>query len=214
MDRAIAVVICDDHTVMAEGLAALLRAEPDIDVVGIGGTVSELLDLACTHRPDVVLLDYQLPDGDGVSAATELKRAHPATRVVMLTAFTSHAVLVAAMDAGCSGYLSKHSAGQLVADGIRRVASGDLLLSPDMLQQLLPRLNRPNRGRGSQLTPRELEILELLATGAPTRAMAASLFVSSNTLRNHVQSILNKLGAHTRLEAVSIAVKEGIIRRA
>ncbi len=214
MDRPIAVVICDDHTVMAEGLAALLRAEPDIDVVGIGGTVSELLYLALTHRPDVVLLDYQLPDGDGVTAAAELKRVHPATRVVMLTAFTTHAVLVAAMEAGCSGYLSKHSAGQLVAEGIRRVASGDLLLSPDMLQQLIPRLNRPDRGPGSQLTQREREILELLATGIPTRAMAASLFISSNTLRNHVQSILNKLGAHTRLEAVSIAVREGIIQRA
>ena len=214
MVRPIAVVICDDHTVMAEGLAALLRVEPDIDVVGIGGSVSELRDLALTHRPDVVLLDYQLPDGDGATAAAELKRAHPATRVVMVTAFTSHAVLVAAMEAGCSGYLSKHSAGQLVADGIRRVASGDLLLSPDMLQQLLPHLNRPNRGPGSQLTQRELEILELLATGAPTGAMAESLFISSNTLRNHVQSILTKLGAHTRLEAVSIAVREGIIRRA
>jgi DNA-binding NarL/FixJ family response regulator len=214
MDRPIAVVICDDHTVMAEGLAALLGAEPDIDVVGIGGSVSELHDLALTHRPDVVLLDYQLPDGDGVTAATELKSTHPDTRVVMLTAFTSHAVLVAAMQAGCSGYLSKHSASQLVAEGIRRVASGDVLLSPDMLQQLLPRLNRPDQGPGSQLTQREREILELLATGTPTRTMAASLFISSNTLRNHVQSILNKLGAHTRLEAVSIAVREGIIRRA
>lgn len=212
MDAAIAVVICDDHTVMAEGVAALLRNEPDIEVVGIAGRVAELLDLTRAHRPDVVLLDYQLPDGDGVAAITALKNVHPPVKVVMLTAFTSHAVLVAAMEAGCSGYLSKRSAGQLVADGIRRVVSGDVLLSPDMLQQLLPRLSKPNRGPGAQLTQRELEILELLATGAPTRAMAASLYVSSNTLRNHVQSILNKLGAHNRLEAVSIAVREGIIR--
>ena len=207
------VLICDDHTVLADGLAILLNAEPDIEVVGVAGCVSELLDLAGAHPPDVVLLDYELPDGDGVSAATSLKKAHPETKVVMLTSFTAETVLVAAMEAGCAGYLTKHNAAAIIVDGVRSVASGEALISRDMLQYLLPRLGHSSRGVGSDLTPRELEVLELMAAGASSRAIADTLFISSNTLRNHAQSILNKLGAHSRLEAVSTAVREGLIRR-
>lgn len=210
---SINVVICDDHTVLADGLATLLNAEPDINVVGVAGSVSELLDLARICPPDVVLLDYDLPDGNGVAATSALKNAHPETKVVMLTSFTKEAVLVAAMEAGCSGYLTKHNAASIIAAGVRSVASGEALISSDMLRRLLPRLSHSSRGVGSDLTPRELEVLELMATGASSRAIADTLFVSTNTLRNHAQSILNKLGAHSRLEAVSTAVREGLIRR-
>jgi len=132
---------------------------------------------------------------------------------VMLTAYTNEAVLVAAIEAGCSGYITKHVGARIVAKGIRLAASGEALVTAAMLQQLLPRLSRTDRGTGSDLTPREREVLELLADGASTQAIAERLYMSSNTVRNHVQKILTKLGVHSRLEAVSTAVREGVIDR-
>lgn len=210
----IGVVVCDDHRVVAEALAAVLAIQPDLDVVATVGTVVDLLGVVRGGRPHVVLLDYELPDGDGVAATAALKAAVPDVKVVMLTSYTDESVLLAAMEAGCSGYVTKHSGSAEVAAAVRGAAAGEAVVSPDMLARLLPRLARgTDRAPGRNLTARELEVLELLADGASSHEMAARLFLSGNTVRNHVQSVLTKLGAHSRLQAVSIAVREGIVSR-
>jgi DNA-binding NarL/FixJ family response regulator len=135
-------------------------------------------------------------------------------KVVMLTSYTNEAVLVGAIEAGCSGYITKHEGSEVMANGVRLAASGEALVSTAMLSHLLPRLSRTHRNLGSDLTSRELEVLALLAEGTPTKKIAERLYLSPNTVRNHVQSALTKLGVHSRLEAVSAAVREGLIRRA
>lgn len=207
------VVLCDDHVVVTEGLSAILGAEPDIVVAGTAGSVAEVVEMVDSRRPDVVLIDFELADGDGVAATRILKAAHPEVQVVMLTSFTDQEVLIGAMEAGCSGYVTKHSGANMVALAVRQAAAGETIISASMLYQLLPHLEHTDRGVGTDLTSRELEILELLADGMSGRAIAERLYLSNNTIRNHVQNILDKLGAHSRLQAVAIAVKEGIIER-
>jgi DNA-binding NarL/FixJ family response regulator len=191
----------------------MLATEPDIIVAGTAGTVTELLEMVNRHQPDVVLIDYELPDGDGVTATRTLKSAHPDLQVVMLTSYSNQEVLIGAMEAGCSGYITKHSGAGTIAVAIRQAAAGEAIITSSLLSQLLPRLEPSRRGIGANLTARELEILELLADGTSGRAIAQRLYLSFNTVRNHVQNILDKLGAHSRLQAVAIAVKEGIIQR-
>ena len=210
----VTVVICDDHEVVAQGLAAVLGAEPDIDVVAVAGSVAEVLDQAERHHPDVVLIDYELPDGDGVAATRAMKAMRPELKVLMLTSYSNESVLVAAVEAGCSGYVTKHAGAQVVTNGVRLAALGEAVVSTTMLHEILPRLARSDRPAGpTVVSPREVEVLELLADGISTQAIAERLYVSVNTVRNHAQSILTKLGVHSRLEAVSVAVRDGVICR-
>ncbi len=210
---AITVVVCDDHLVLAQGLAAMLAAEGDIVVAGVVGTVADLVATVNLHQPDVVLVDYELPDGDGVAVTATLKAAYPDVQVVMLTSYTNQAVLVAALEAGCSGYLTKHSAAHVVADAVRQAAAGEAIITASLLHQLLPQLATTGRPAASVLTGREVEVLELLADGVSGQAIAERLYLAPNTVRNHVQAILQKLGVHSRLQAVAVAVQQGIIRR-
>ena len=209
----ITVVLCDDHVVFTQGLKAVLDREDDIVVVGSVTTVAEVLDLVDRTPPQVVLVDYDLPDGDGVGATRSLKASHQDVQVVMLTSFATDEILMAAIDAGCSGFVTKHSAASAVTGAIRQAAVGDVVISAPTLRKLLPALKPTHRGLGADLTARELEILELLAEGASGRSIASRLYLSANTVRNHAQSILDKLGVHSRLEAVAVAVQEGIIAR-
>lgn len=209
----IRVLVCDDHTVVAEGLAMVLAAQPDIEVVGVTGRVAEVCELAASLRPDVVLMDYALPDGDGVAATAAIKASQPDVKVVMLTSFVDVDVLVAAIEAGCSGFVTKHKAADELTTAVRLAVEGEALVSPDMLARLLPRLRPSYHGVGADLTPREREVLDLLAQGQSKEAIARRLFLSANTVRNHIQNILGKLGAHSRLEAVATATREGLIHR-
>lgn len=211
--REIAVLIVDDHRVFAEGLLKTLEDEPDVRVVGIAGTVEEAVATARRLRPDVILMDYDLPDGNGAAAAVRIRSDHPAAKVVMLTSFTDEKILVAAIEAGCSGYVTKHKATEEVLSAVRAAHAGEALISPSMLARVLPRLHRSYRGLGSDLTSREREILVMLADGVSTQAIAKALVISPHTVRNHTQSILVKLQAHSKLEAVATAVREGIIDR-
>lgn len=209
------VLVCDDHRILAEGLAALLDGTAGTRVVAVTGTVAEAVERAAALRPDVVLMDYELPDGTGVDATRAIKEAVPAANVVMLTSYADDAVLVGAIEAGCCGFLTKHKSAQDVVAAVRLAAAGEALISPDMLVRLLPRLRRSTREHqlGSDLTAREREVLGLLADGLSSEAIASRLYLSANTVRNHVQSLLTKLGAHSRLEAVSIAARAGLLER-
>lgn len=209
--RQIRVLIVDDHRMFAESLSRLLSDETDIEVVGIATSGAEALALTPHLRPTVVLIDFRMPGQDGVAIAAEIKRLDPATMVVMLTGSADDRTLLAAINAGCSGFLTKDRAASEVANAVRAAAAGEALISPGVLARLLPQLNPSHRRTGSDLTDRELEVLGLLARGLTARVVAADLHLSVNTVRNYTQSLLTKLNAHSKLEAVAIAVREGVI---
>lgn len=207
----IGVLIIDDHRMFAESLARLLGDEDGIEVLGLATSGAEGVAIAARVHPQVVLIDYQMPEQDGVAIAAQIKQANPATMVVMLTGSTEDRVLLGAIDAGCSGFLTKDRAAAEVADAIRAAAAGEALISPAMLARLLPKLNRSRQTLGSDLTERELELLGYLAQGWTNKVIAEEMFLSVNTIRNYVQSVLTKLRAHSKLEAVATAVREGVI---
>lgn len=207
----IGVLIVDDHRMFADSLARLLSDESDITVLGVAATGKHALELATELRPAVVLLDYQMPDQNGVAITAELKEQLPGIMVVMLTGMAEDRILLSAIEVGCSGFLTKDRAATEVADAVRAAAAGEALISPALLARLLPKLHRNYRAVGSDITEREREILRLVARGSTNQVIAGELQLSVNTIRNYVQAILTKLGAHSKLEAVSIAVREGIV---
>ncbi len=211
-DPPIRVLVVDDHAVFCDGLATILRLEADIEVVGKGGSVREAVQSARVLQPDVVLLDVHMPDGSGVEAAKLIKKDRPETQVVILTSDEDETVLRAAVQAGVTGYLSKQESSAQVVQAVRSAAHGEALIAPYMLARLLHGMSRIEQPRGgSPLTPRELAVLNELSQGHDNATVARALRMSPNTVRTHVQNILSKLGVHSKLEAVSKAVREGWI---
>ena len=209
--REIRVLIVDDHEVLASSLAHVMDAEPGLTCVGVAGSLQKARSLLATTSPDVVLLDHRLPDGDGVGAIPELRSLRPSMRVVVLTASAADHVLVAAIEAGASGFVSKTRSLAEVTSAVRAAATGEAVISPEMLARLLPRLGRTDARPHQELTEREREVLGLLAEGMTNAAIAERLVVSVHTVRNHIANLSAKLGAHSKLEALSIAVREGML---
>ncbi len=207
----IRVLIVDDHEVLAASLAHVLDAQPDMESVGIAGSLERARTMLGTTAPDVLLLDHRLPDGDGVAAIPELRKLRPSIRIVVLTASVADQVLVMAIEGGASGFVSKTRSLAEVTSSVRAAATGDAVISPEMLARLLPRLHRGTQGAQRNLTEREHDVLALLAKGMSNAAIAEELFVSVHTVRNHIANLSAKLGAHSKLEALSIAVREGLV---
>jgi DNA-binding NarL/FixJ family response regulator len=207
----IRVLIVEDQAMFAEALSRLIDQEADLQSVGTVSSVRAALESVRRDVPDVVLMDYALPDGDGVAAAREIRRSSPDTEVIMLTGFAEPSVLVAAIEAGCCGFITKNQAAREVVHGVRRAHEGEAVIEPGMLAGLLPRLHRCGFAPRSQLTRRELEVLRLLARGTSNREIAEQMVLSVNTIRCHVHNLMMKLGAHSKLEAVSKAIRQGII---
>ncbi len=205
------VLLVDDHNLILHALAAIIASESDMEVVGTAGTAEEAKDRARSLTPDVILLDYHLPDGDGVSIAQEVLAERPQTKIVMLTATTSDLVLVAAIEAGCAGFVPKESVEEEIITAVRAVHAGEAAISPGLLARLLPQLRRGGRPVGFDLTHRETETLRLLAEGMSNEAIADRLDLAVGTVRSHVQHLIKKLGAHSKLEALAIAAREGLI---
>ena len=205
------VLLVDDHQMFAQVLHRVFKDTPDLEVVGTAGTVADAVAMARRARPDVVLMDYQLPDGVGTEAAAAIRQEHPETKVVILTGYADDAVLVAAIEVGCSGFISKANLVEEALSAVRAAAAGEFLISPSMLIRLLPKLRQERKTVSFALTSRELEVLRQLVGGANNAVIAESLFLSVNTVRKHVQSILNKLDAHSKLEAAAIAVRQGLV---
>jgi DNA-binding NarL/FixJ family response regulator len=210
-DSVIRVLIVDDHQMMAEGIRAALESEVDIRVVGVAGTASDAVSTATATLPDVVLMDFRLPDRDGSQAAIDVRAAVPGVAVVMLTGFGDDATLTRAIDAGCAGFVHKSADIETVVDAVRRARAGEPVFSADDLSKLVRHLRGDTVPVGADLTGRELEVLQLLAEGVTTDALSERLFISKHTARSHVRNILAKLGAHSKLEAVAIAARAGIV---
>jgi DNA-binding NarL/FixJ family response regulator len=212
MSRAIRVLVVDDHQMLLESLVRILERQEGVQIVAAAGTAAEGVALAAQHKPDVVVMDYQLPDADGASAATEIRAEHPDTKVIMLTGFVDDSVLLAAIEAGCCGFVTKDRAVMELVAAVRAAADGEALIPPALLARLLPKLGHSNRGLGNDLTRREHEVLTLMAEGLSNKAIAQRMAISVNTVRNHVQNLMMKLQAHSRLEAVASAAREGLIK--
>ena len=193
----------------SEALRAALDDTDDIAVTAAMDTANSGVEEATASRPDVVLMDYRLPDGDGVDAARRIKRSLPDTKIVMLSGTLDDNVLREAIQAGCSGYLTKGHAIEELILAVRAAYRGEALISPQMLTRLLEA--RTPTGPGADLTTRETEILRLLADGLSNQAIAEQLGIRLATVRNHVQSVIEKLEAHSKLEAVSTALRLGLI---
>ena len=209
-EQQIRVLIVEDHRMFAQALRTALDDSDDLAVTDAVGTVSDAVQAASEMRPDVVLMDYRLPDGDGVEAARRIKAVLPDTKIVMLSATSDDSVLREAIQAGCSGYLTKNHAIEELVLAVRAAHRGEALISPAMLSRLLDRLGDRSRP-GSDLTNRETEVLRLLAQGLSNQAIATSLDIRLATVRNHVQSVIEKLQAHSKLEAVATAHRLGLI---
>jgi DNA-binding NarL/FixJ family response regulator len=209
--RPIRVLIVDDHEVLASSLAMVLDGEEDITTAGIAHTLAQARQMIPTVQPDVVLLDHRLPDGDGVSAIPGLRDLRPDMGIVVLTASAADHVLMAAIEAGASGFLSKTRSIDEVTAAVRSAAAGESVISPEMLARLLPRFQRNGTPGRADLTEREREVLSLVAEGLSNAAIAGRLVVSVHTVRNHIASLSAKLGAHSKLEALSIAVRQGLL---
>jgi DNA-binding NarL/FixJ family response regulator len=205
------VLLVDDHRMFAESLARLLNAEEDIEVVGVATSAAAALALAESTDPQICLVDYQMPGQDGVAVVGELKRRSPGLIVLMLSGAIEETAVLAAIQMGCVGFLSKDRAAAEVGTAIRRAASGQALIPPQLLGRLLSKLHGGQEILGADLTERERQILVLLADGRSNSVIAEDLCLSVNTVRNYVQAILIKLSAHSKLEAVATAVREGVI---
>jgi DNA-binding NarL/FixJ family response regulator len=199
--------------VIAEGLAALIGATDDLQVVALTGTAGETIEAASATQPDVILLDHFLPDRTGIEVIGELKATHPDTAVVMLTSATDETVLAEAFAAGAAGHLVKTEAAAQVLDAIRSAARGESFVSHATLQGVLRQAKSATRrsARQSPLTPRETEVIKLLAAGRRTSEIAEDLGLTIPTIRTYVQEILRKLGSRSRLQAVMRAVDLGIV---
>jgi DNA-binding NarL/FixJ family response regulator len=211
----IRVLVADDHLVVRKGLCALLESLDEFEVVAVASTGREAVREAVLHRPDVALLDLQMPDLDGFAAIRELSTAAPDVAVCVLTMFDDDDSLFTAMQAGARGYLLKGAEQEDIARAVQAVARGEVLFAPEVAGRVLGRLSRPLESRSTpfpQLTPRELEILDLVATGRPTAEIADRLGLSVKTVGNNVSSILAKLGLADRAQAAVVARDAGLGR--
>ncbi|MFZ1287306.1 MAG: response regulator transcription factor [Candidatus Phosphoribacter sp.] len=217
-DQPIRVLIADDHALFRRGLRTVLELDGDIVVVAEADNGTVAVERAEAVVPDIVLMDVRMPGCGGIEACLAIKERVPSARIVMLTMSDEESDLFEAVRAGANGYVLKDVPGDEIAAGIRAVQSGDSLISPSMASKLLAEfahmIRRETEIVGShlpKLTEREIEVLGLVARGLGNREIGKKLFISENTVKNHVRNILEKLQLHTRMEAAMYAVRKNLI---
>lgn len=205
----IRVLVADDHPIVRSGIVALLATAADIDVVGEASDGLEAVALANSLEPDVVLMDLRMPGIEGDEATARIVAASPRTRVVILTTYESDASILTAIEAGASGYLLKAAPQDEILAGVRSVARGEVALAPSIAAMLVTRVARPT----VTLSPRETEVLALVAQGESNPAIAKALFVSEATVKTHLLHVFEKLGVKDRTRAVTRAMELGLLGR-
>ncbi|NUS04640.1 MAG: response regulator transcription factor [Nonomuraea sp.] len=208
---SIRLVLVEDHAMVAEAIGLALGGAPGIEVVAQASSIAAALADTARCRPDVVVLDRRLPDGDGIAAIRHITAAAPGVRVLVLTGEATASVAARVVEAGGAGVLVKSSRLHELESAVREVAAGGVVFAPGLLPGVLDRLTGRVGQLGAALTLRERETLLLLAEGASTLEISTRLGVARNTARNHVQHVLEKLGARSKLEAVAVARKEGLL---
>jgi DNA-binding NarL/FixJ family response regulator len=206
----IRVVIVDDHPIVRAGLVALVDAVDDLEVVGTASTGLEAVRVAATLAPDVVLMDLRMPELDGDEATARIIAANPATRVVILTTYESDDAILSAIEAGASGYLLKAAPEAELIAGVRAVAAGEVALAPGVAALLVKRASAPAPS-GPALSPRELEVLRLVAQGLSNRAIGETLFLGEATVKTHLLKAFAKLEVSDRTRAVTKAMELGLL---
>ncbi len=215
---SVRVVLADDQHLIRTGFRMILAAEPDIEVVGEAATGAEAIAITRELAPDVVLMDIRMPDLDGIEATRQIlaDNHQPQTKVLILTTFDLDEYVYDGLRAGASGFLLKDVPAEQLATSVRTIGAGDALLAPSITRRLIEQFATPrpavNAAPGiEQLTPRELEVFGLLATGMTNTEIAAQLIVGETTIKTHVTRILMKLGARDRVQAVVLAYEAGIV---
>jgi NarL family two-component system response regulator LiaR len=207
----IGIVVVDDHPIVRDGLVAVLSTQPDFEVVGEASSGPEAIRCVDAVKADVILLDLEMPDMDGVETLQRLREIDPALRVIVFTAFDTDERIVKAVQAGAQGYLLKGVPRDEIFNAIRVVHAGGALLQPVVASKLLRQVTRDAQPEADTLTERELEVLRLMAQGQMNKEIAAALVISERTVKFHVSAILSKLGAGNRTEAVTLAAQQGLI---
>jgi len=210
MTDLIHILVADDHPIVREGLVAILSTQPDFSVVGEAATGSEAVRQVETLRPDVVLLDLEMPETDGVEALRQIRLSHPKTYAIVFTAFDTDERILAAVRAGAQGYLLKGAPREEIFKAVRVASQGGSLLQPVVASRLLKHVANPAESPPA-LTQRELEVLRWLAQGKTNKEIAVALNITQRTVKFHVSAILRKLGVGNRTEALASAAKLGLI---
>jgi DNA-binding NarL/FixJ family response regulator len=217
-EERIRLLIADDHELFRRGLRMVLEDEDDIEIVDEAGDGEVAVELAREHAPDVVVMDVRMPGLSGIQAARRIKEEEPGTKILVLTISDEEDDLYDAIKAGANGYLLKEISIDEIANAVRSVHSGQSLISPSMASKLLDEFaamikkeEQKEEVPAPRLTPREMEVLEHVAQGMNNREIAKALFISENTVKNHVRNILEKLHLHSRMEAVVYAVREKLL---
>lgn len=207
----IRLLVADDHPIVRDGLTAILGTQPDFEVVGQAAGGEEAVAQAARLRPDVILLDLEMPGLDGVGALQRILVNNPKARAIVFTAFDTDERILSAVRAGAQGYLLKGAPREDIFHAVRVVHGGGSLLQPVVASKLLRQVSRPEAEAAEALTPRELEVLQRMARGLQNKEIAAELVIAERTVKFHVSSIMSKLGAGNRTEAVSLAAQRGLI---
>lgn len=214
---SVRTLVVDDHVLLRDGIVGILNKQPDFEVVAEAGSVAEALAAAQTHTPDLILMDYGLPDGTGLDATREILAAFPQTKIVLLTIHEEDDLLFAAVRSGANGYLLKNISAEELLRKLRGLSQGHAAISPDQTSRILSEFARteppaPPEPTGVELlTERELEVLQLLVAGASNKEIGLELHISVYTVKNHVHHILEKLNVSSRREAVDLALSRQLI---
>lgn len=215
MKGEITILLADDHNVLRQGIAQMLETQPDMKVVAQAGNGNDAVDLALAHKPDIALLDINMPEMDGVEAAQRITAELPETGIIVLTMYRRDDYVFEAIKAGASGYLLKEAELDELLTAIRAVAQGEAVIDPAIAGRVLAEFRQPqknNKAASPELSDRDVDILRLVAQGLPNQEIADQLFISEKTVRNRLSMVFNQLHLKNRTEAALYAVREGLVK--
>lgn len=206
MSTPIRIILADDHPSLRDGLASILTSQPDLSVVAEAGTGREAVAQFKQHKPDVLIVDLRMPEGDGIQTIKELVAHDPTAIILVLTTYDNEEDIFSALESGARGYILKDTTREEIIEAVRQVHAGNRYLPSAVAARLADRMIRPS------LTPRELDVLRLVSRGRTNKEMAVAMFISEETVKSHMKGLFQKLGVHDRAEAVGIALQRGLLR--